>query len=373
MTAMTGTGAEAQPTRHPKRPPVQGPQVEVLDEVMVSLHDHAFEAWPVIQKLPDGTLVCSFTQHMQLSYKAHACPYNLPMITRSTDGGRSWVRHPVCISNYRRFGNEAFGLTALEDGTLLAHVLQLYWESTGWATDGYPWRRVGGYDLLQYRSTDGGATWEEPRKVDVGERSMPFVMRPLVKVGDELLMPLADEDVKSCYVLRSADGGETWGDESLICGQEGWFYTEPAILLLPSGRILCVLRTWQGDFPHSGGYVNLHMCYSDDAGRTWSKPEDMGHYGYPSYLMSLQDGRVLCIYGHRIEPVSVRVLLSEDEGRTWEGPLTVATLGHEDMGYPTAVQLNDGSIFGVYYGYDGRPNWTPREGVCGIWGVRFRA
>ena len=45
------------------------------------------------------------------------------------------------------------------------------------------------------------------------------------------------------------------------------FFTEPALLALGDDRLLCVLRTFKGDFHgHKGGYTNLHQCESSDGG-----------------------------------------------------------------------------------------------------------
>ena len=358
---------------HPGREPITGPKVEVIDEVVISPEPHTFSAWPVVQKLTNGHLVVSYCEHPQYYEKMHPCPTQLPMISHSTDGGKSWDKYPTAIGDYKYWGNEAFTITALSDGSLLAHVLMMRWPSGGWGSSGHPWGEGSPGVLLQFRSINGGTHWQAPDKVEVGSHKGAFTMRPGVYLGDELLLAYAAEyDLpRGCFLLRSKDQGKSWSPPTAICQKNDWFFTEPTVVVLKSGRLLCVLRT--GKHNNRGGpYVNLHQCHSDDGGKTWSDPADVGQYGYPAHLLQISDDRVLCIYGHRLKPYSVRAIISENDGKTWGAAHTVANINWGDMGYPTAVELDDASVFCAYYGYDSRPHWVPIGGACNIWGVRFR-
>jgi hypothetical protein len=87
-------------------------------------------------------------------------------------------------------------------------------------------------------------------------------------------------------------------------------------------------------------------------------------WGYPPHLLKLRDGRVLCSFGYRRDPMGVRAVLSNDGGKTWDINNIIvlrndggipsefrrdAESGGADLGYPISTQLSDGSILTVYY------------------------
>ena len=89
---------------------------------------------------------------------------------------------------------------------------------------------------------------------------------------------------------------------------------------------------------------------STDGGKTWSAPHAIGVWGLPSHLLRLQDKRLLMTYGHRRPPFGNQARLSEDGGRTWSEPLILSGDGAGgDLGYPSTVQLTDGSLLSVWY------------------------
>jgi len=73
-------------------------------------------------------------------------------------------------------------------------------------------------------------------------------------------------------------------------------------------------------------------------------------WGLPSHLLRLNDGRLLMSYGHRRKPFGNQARVSDDHGKTWSEPMIVSGDGAGgDLGYPTTVQLNDGSLVTVWY------------------------
>jgi len=89
---------------------------------------------------------------------------------------------------------------------------------------------------------------------------------------------------------------------------------------------------------------------SSDGGKTWSEPHAIGVWGLPSHLLRLKDGRLLMTYGHRRPPLGNQARLSADHGKTWSEPIIVSGDGTDsDLGYPSTVQLDDGSLVTVWY------------------------
>jgi hypothetical protein len=55
-------------------------------------------------------------------------------------------------------------------------------------------------------------------------------------------------------------------------------------------------------------------------------------------------------YGYRRRPFGNQVRVSSDHGRTWSEPLTISDDGiGTDLGYPSTVELADGSLLSVWY------------------------
>jgi len=70
---------------------------------------------------------------------------------------------------------------------------------------------------------------------------------------------------------------------------------------------------------------------------------------------------LLAVYGVRRAPYSERACLSKDGGKSWDikNEITLSQSANGDLGYPASVQLDDGSVFTVYYQID-----QPGEKTC---------
>jgi hypothetical protein len=153
------------------------------------------------------------------------------------------------------------------------------------------------------------------------------------------------------YALRSENQGADWTIHQIGYDPSGEHsFDETAILELPSGRILAMLR-------HSGFTdpqhrdITLFQSYSEDAGKTWATPVSSAIVGFPAHLLLLRDGRVLCTFGHRVDPWGHQAAISTDEGKTWRIHETKVIRDDSLPGwttYPTSSQLIDGSIFTTY-------------------------
>ncbi|MBN2291374.1 MAG: exo-alpha-sialidase [Pirellulales bacterium] len=97
-------------------------------------------------------------------------------------------------------------------------------------------------------------------------------------------------------------------------------------------------------------YRETIQTESTDGGKTWSVPHSIGVFGYPSHLLRLRDDRLLMTFGHRRKPYGNQARVSEDHGRTWSEPMILSgdAIG-ADMGYPSTVELDDGTLLSVWY------------------------
>ncbi|HEX5870824.1 MAG TPA: sialidase family protein, partial [Longimicrobium sp.] len=107
-------------------------------------------------------------------------------------------------------------------------------------------------------------------------------------------------------------------------------------------------------------------------GRTWSALRKTRVWGIPPHLLTLSDGRVLLSRGYRRDRRGVRYSLSYDGGRTWDPGIEGVLEGgadNVDCGYPSTVELDDGSLWTVYYTSD-RPGGG--ELVATVRAVHYR-
>ena len=74
-------------------------------------------------------------------------------------------------------------------------------------------------------------------------------------------------------------------------------------------------------------------------------------WGKPPNPVVLRSGALLCSYAYRREPFGIRACVSYDEGATWD--IANEKIIRDDavtgrISYPTAVQLEDESVFAFY-------------------------
>ena len=167
-------------------------------------------------------------------------------------------------------------------------------------------------------------------------------------------------------LLRSTDGGKTWGDESLVAVG----HNETAYTFLSGCRLMAAARSESG---------HVATLFSDDGGRVWSKPVQVTRDGeHPADLTLLASGTVQLTFGRRIRPMGCGVLFSRDGGATWDTDHEVLLAGdgirNADLGYPSTVQLADGAIVTALYFASG----SETGGEWGGWGdvscqaIRYR-
>ena len=217
---------------------------------------------------------------------------------------------------------------------------------------------VGGHKLFVQRSTDGGQTWDRREWVVPGVSNITAFPRSALLADGTILVPVYGSDTASerrDYVWWSGDGGVMWRLLNVSVRPFGTDGSETAFLEVAPGRVLAHTRT-------EDGY--LLERWSDDGGRIWSHPLRTNIWGYPPHLKKLRDGRLLCSFGYRREPMGIRTVLSNDGGITWDVDNLIVlrddggspsqfhrdpARAGADVGYPISTQLSDGSILTVYY------------------------
>lgn len=219
-------------------------------------------------------------------------------------------------------------------------------------------------------SDDQGKTWDhaEPFKG-------PFILTPSTYYGR--FVETADGAVLlSCYgsvtgeeqdasawsigVIRSNDGGETWGDFSFVYRAEkrpddiqiGPQYGEHDIVALPNGNLVAFARlSYHQGGPRGWGWSDVKI--STDFGRTWNKTGGSLYFPSQTSALALPDGGLAFTYrAHSWQ--SPGVAISYDEGRSFNYMLTGP--------YETAgAFLTSDDEFLIYV------NKSSRSGISGVY------
>ena len=248
----------------------------------------------------------------------------------SEDGGRTWSEPTTIVDSKWDDRNPAAYVT--RDGK----VVVIYAEASTYNERGDFIREAGTYDLFQTESSDGGKTWspKKPIRFEGHANSSAYGQGIILQNGD-ILVPWY---WKGGGFIRSTDGGKTWLPPKRIssCSEVALVETKP-------GEILAIIRQSEG----------CSMSRSLDNGNTWSKPQKLTPEGiHPATVIKLKDGRLLAAFGSRNRPYGIRVAISDDNGMSWpEEKMAFVSWdsGNTDSGYPSAVQLEDGSVAIICY------------------------
>lgn len=163
----------------------------------------------------------------------------------------------------------------------------------------------------------------------------------------------------------SSDEGRTWSDaEVLHDGPED--DRDPSIAQLSGGRLICTY------FNAASG---TSMVASEDAGKTWSAPQQIARNHYVSSpVRELSDGRlILGLYYEKGGAARGAVATSTDGGRTWGEVTEIDNAGQYLDAETDVIELRDGSLFaalrcskGQMHGSkssDGGKTWSTSESL----------
>ena len=311
-------------------------------------------AWPNLTLMPDGSIIAAvFGEPCHLVWEGAAECW------RSQDGGRNWSFLSVPVPNDKgtNRGNLAAGLTP--GGAL---VVVCSGRGNVYPKGVRPSNPEASRDCpvlapIISRSEDGGTTWAHESEVFAPETGNVKPYGDIVRLPASRLAVscysstdefAVDESGDSAWIYFSDDDGRTWGDARLI----GDGYNETDLLVLGEGKLLAASRT--------NRTAETGILASSDGGQSWTNRGAVTPCRHmPAHLQQLQDKSILLTYGVRLRGmIGVYASISRDEGITWDAPRVlfntpayqsnVSSKG-TDGGYPSSVQLADGTIVTAYY------------------------
>jgi hypothetical protein len=227
----------------------------------------------------------------------------------------------------------------------------------GWSDKGPPGsaRKPGSHTIRPWvcRSSDQGKSWNiirefpDPPQTETGrgEQYYPFGKIEIAADGSLCVaVYVARGNNREAYLLRSRDQGATWPDR--------------APLNVPGGNETWILHTGSGNWLAAGRRLDknisghfMELLTSIDDARTWRRGSPLTlPRQINGSLLRLRTGRILFTFGNRCwSNYGIDARLSDDNGVNWSPPFRVAGCPRADCGYPSSVELPDGSVVTAYY------------------------
>lgn len=337
-------------------------------------HDFfGYFGWPTIACMPSGRVVAAASGLRN----DHVCPFGRSVFMYSDDAGRTWTSPRVIQDS--PLDDRDTGIVSCAGNRLLLTWFTM--DNRGqferrtkdfdderrhrWAeglhriTDENARQWVGAWCRT---SEDGGETWSDPIRVPQTTPHGPIFRHDgtLLFLGKifETDMTGFRAGVGDIAAMTSVDFGRTWvplGVVPLFEGTEQGNYHEAHVAELPNGKLVGLIRLEpepSGINPADLGLESLSLMYTEstDGGVNWTRAQPMNFHGSPPHLLVHSSGALVGTYGYRNEPYGERAMISWDDGDSWNYDYILRDDGPDhDLGYPSSVELGDGSILTAYY------------------------
>ena len=335
------------------------PAAEILEIRSIYPDPSYYTGWPTLCRRANGQLIITASGGRE----AHVCPFGRVEMITSDDDGKSWSWPRTLLDG--PIDDRDSGVLETAKGTLLVttftslayeptlakanqeknwdHAKLAEWNAVNARLSAEARKKEMGVWMI--RSTDGGVTWSARYDAPVNSPHGPIQLSDgrLLYAGKDLWRQ--GERVGVC---ESTDDGQSWrwlADIAPRDGDKHSEYHELHAVETADKRIIVHIRNHN---PASDR--ETLQCESADGGKTWTKPRSIGVWGLPSHLLKLRDGRLVMTYGHRRAPLGNQARVSTDHGRTWSEPIVLSSDGASgDLGYPSTVELADGTLLSVWY------------------------
>lgn len=229
---------------------------------------------------------------------------------RSLDGGKTWIDKQRLLDGYNA---NFFGFIQTRQGTLVASVEHLV-------------RNPGHWVACSLFSADDGKTWKRSNLIDLGGHGHhDGAIEPTVaQLSDGRLLMLIRTNLDQFWQAFSEDDGRHWRtiqpsgiDASSSPGH---------LVRLASGRLVLLWNrlnpstgaVWPkakpsaaGEAPMSWYREELSLAFSEDQGKTWTKP---------LLIARQKDGQLSYPYVFERRPGELWLIAGFAQARVWKGP-----------------------------------------------------
>ena len=345
--------------------------------------DEQYVAFPNFARLSDGRVLLAFRhaaeRQKEYGTHTHVDPTARIGYIESTDGGKTFGKEFHVILDSPTMSDQDPCLNVLSDGRVIATYF--HWDlaplgegPAKWGEENFArYGRTlhGKYDCFHIGiaysiSDDNCKTWRHyPILRMEGLPICSGVRGNIIELPDgDLIMPfygcLNYGEANRVGLLKSTDRGETWTHLSVMAfdADHEKQFLEPNIFRTQSGKVVGLFRT-QSDFLKPGvkfsdTYLNLHVSESFDNGATFRPVKEFDNCwtSSPVHALQLRSGKVLLSYGYRKDPYGIRIRVCDGELTDISEPEEIILRDdapNGDLGYPHAIQLDDGEILVSYY------------------------
>jgi len=312
-------------------------------------YERATDPW--VSFSPDGT-----AHQVALAFNNQTNADNAILVSRSTDGGRTWSN----AITVRRDGADAFNdkeaITA--DPTDARYVYVVWDRLTG--NNGPTWFA---------RTIDRGATWEPAREIYNPSATGQTINNQIVVLPDGTLVLFFTEIAGAgpqLRIMRSSDKGATWSAPISIAAQQSIGTVDPetgtpirdgSILgAIAAGKNGTLAAVWQDARFAGGARDGIAFARSIDGGLTWSAPVRVnGNPAVPAFLptVAIRDDGVIGVsyLDFRSNTADPNTLLTDTwlatsgDGITWQEHAVAPAFD-----YATAPRAGGSYFLGDYAG-----------------------
>lgn len=354
---------------------------KIYDQILYS-KKHFCASFPAIVHLSNGQSLVFFRLSRDASYLLDPNNAALDEIHNSIDhlDPRSQIVYLQLDQNQKVVGSEKItglnieaadqdpSVIALSDQSILLGSFSWYPLNPKWADaligekkrPHIAHKRFLFWGSFYQKSFDMGQSWTARQSMPPLKDSPDIVLKKKPCAGGPLRGAMLEDDgivyaasySQFCYnskkshqanLFVSKDLGNTFEQRSVIASDEEISFYEPSLYMSPSKTLFAFMRTSTG---------KLATAKSRDFGENFEPFELLQVEGEPFHVLKLSDCRVFLSYGARKAPFGVRARILDAECTNIEKSEEFI-IRHDaycaDVGYPWACQLDDGSIYCVYY------------------------
>lgn len=339
-------------------------RAKILETQIISHGAQYYYGWPTVARRRNGQLLLAYSGGRE----GHVCPFGRVELMVSNDEGHTWSWPRVLLDS--AIDDRDAGVLETARGSILVTTFtSLAYENAlqtaerkkpeepgAWPPDRLlAWRlahnrlsaeqRQAELGQWMIRSTDGGVNWSARYPSIVNSPHGPIQLSDgrLLYAGKELWT-----GQRRVGVCESLDDGQSWrwlADIPARPDDAVGNYHELHAVEAVDGKIVTHIRNH-----NKANAGETLQTESTDGGKTWTVPQSIGIWGLPSFLLRLRSGLLLMTYGHRRAPLGNQARVSPDNGHSWSDPMILSGDGvSSDLGYPSTVQLEDGSLIAVWY------------------------
>jgi hypothetical protein len=293
-------------------------------------------------ELADGSLMTIDTEGMRVS----------------KDDGQTWSegRH-VCEGLARlRDGREpaTFYIVRTQGGALVIVYLDSTTYNFSWDNTINQPKDDCRLEIWAIRSVDGGKTWIDRQRILEGYNPnfFGFVQTRGGRLVATVPHLVRDPGRYVACSLTSDDDGKTWKRSNLIdLGGHGHHSgaMEPTVAELSDGRLLMLIRTH---------WARFWEAFSDDGGLSWRtiRPSQIESTSAPGFLLKLRSGRLAFVSNDKAGRANLLLAFSDDDGKTWTKPVVLARQTDGQLSYPYGLERRPGELW-IIAGFAFKRGW----------------